>query len=91
MTVPPDLAAKFKKLTLAQHRLMTFQSTDHNGLITNSTKKMCERMIALGLVEKLERVEARFGITITWYEVPIQIHMEYCRWCSEQEEAKEGF
>lgn len=81
LTTPPDLAAKFKKLTLAQHKLMTFQ----DSRTSKSSWKTCDSLRSLGLA-----VPIGVAGLPSHFEVPIPIHMAYCKWCSEQEESKAG-
>lgn len=74
-----DLYFKFKKLTLAQHRLMAFNCAS-TALSRPSTG---EALLKIGLVQKTTYMVR--GISVTDYEVPIPIHMVYCQWCEELE------
>lgn len=77
----------FSGLSDREGELLTFQ-----GWTAQSTmpavppgRKAMRRLIARGLV--IERSREYRGLTVTEYEVPLDVHVAWCARCSEAEEA----
>lgn len=74
----------FRRLTKAQNRAFEDVATMNVSVHLDKTLKALERY---GLIQQIgEKVicRDRFGIVTTAvYEVPLPIHIEWCKWCSE--------
>jgi hypothetical protein len=42
-----------------------------------------DSLVAKGLLTRVDR-KMRGGLTVHDFEMPLAVHMQYCRWCDEQ-------
>lgn len=83
----------FSGLTNAQHALLTFQgwqvgqaNPDRSPCVQPSERTV-RKLIERGLVIPHERdvPAGPFTMSVTEYEVPIDVHMAWCEYCAQQE------
>lgn len=80
---------KFDDLTRAQQALLSFQGwrPDLKAFIRQPSTKTVERLLARGQLEPEVLHEGYFQTTT--YSVPLDVHVQWCKYCSEKEKAHE--
>ena len=77
------LMKNFRNLTNAQSDVFEqiAVGNDNDG---GHNPKVLDRLEKMGLLTSKSQILSGFPpVTIKRYEVPIDIHMEWCQWCSE--------
>ena len=71
----------FKKMTEAQQKVFEQICCNNDKGHHPRTLDSLERK---GLIESYkEKLGGRFPVTIKRYNVPIVVHMEWCKWCTQ--------
>ena len=78
----------FRGLTANQQALLTFQgwTVEDARQRVQPSPKTANKLIDRGLV--IAHQFTRYGLSITEYEVPIDVHAAWCDWCSKNFKAE---
>lgn len=74
------MAYDFSGLTSTQQALLTYRGWETGSFLPCPTARTLKRLLERGLIVVTSRV--LFGLTVTEYAVPLDVHMEWCEHCS---------
>ena len=77
--VGDGVSATFRDLPRAQARAFTLIAINEDG---GHSPRVLAALVAKGLITRHEERGGMF--TVYRYSVPLAVHMEWCRWCSER-------
>jgi hypothetical protein len=79
----------FKALTDKQHALLCYQGWQFGSvLMPQPQKQVVKKLIEKGFV--VDHVVNIGGVSVSEYEVPFYVHMQYCQHCADSENGVVG-